>query len=211
MNLFLFFAHFPPVLCYTEHMHMIKVIPNFIDEELIDPIIKYIDENQEKLTKSKTQKRFQLKLGRDLWHDDSYTDLSLLGPLEDWIVKTYWPKVIDTIKALYNEDSDLYVASFWLAKQISGAVVSLHEDTDSGYNTHFKWSGILYLNEVPSGGVLEFPNLDYKHLPKRGDLLLFPSFYGGEYAHEVKEIYNDRYSMPIWITEDKSFDLSEYA
>lgn len=192
-------------------MHMVKVIPNFIDDEHIDSIINYIDQHQSEFTTSKSQKRFQLKLGRDLWHDDSHTDLSLLGDLQDWVVRNYWPKLIDTIKSTYDDNNELFVASFWLAKQIDGAVVELHEDTDSGYNTHFKWSGILYLNTIPEGGILEFPNINYKHSPRRGDLLIFPSFFGGEYVHEVKEIHHDRYSMPIWITEDKSFDLAEYA
>ena len=119
---------------------MVKVIPNFIDDEHIDSIINYIDQHQSEFTTSTSQKRFQLKLGRDLWHDDSHTDLSLLGDLQDWVVRNYWPKLIDTIKSTYDDNNELFVASFWLAKQIDGAVVELHEDTDSGYNTHFKWS-----------------------------------------------------------------------
>jgi hypothetical protein len=74
-----------------------------------------------------------------------------------------------------------------------------------GKNLHFKYSAILYLNELESGGELSFLDFGYSYKPQAGDLVVFPTF--GTGIHAVLEIPETRYSMPFWMTSDKTFDL----
>jgi predicted 2-oxoglutarate/Fe(II)-dependent dioxygenase YbiX len=57
----------------------------------------------------------------------------------------------------------------------------------------------------PGDGELYFSNLDYAVKPKAGDLVLFPSH--EEYTHEVKSITEDRYALPVFLTEEIEYRL----
>ena len=189
----------------------IKIIPNFIDDDNINLVKSFLDRNQNNLTTNSTKKRFQLKLGRDLHNSnlDSVIDLSRLEECRDFICNEYIPKVIETVKEQYGIDYDLYVASLWMAKQIAGAQVKLHGDHDNGDNPHFRYSLVTYLNEVKIDGILRFPYINYEYSPVRGETIVFPAVgeYEREFDHEVLSIHEDRYSIPIWLTDDPEFDL----
>jgi 2OG-Fe(II) oxygenase superfamily len=185
---------------------MIKVIPNFLNQEQMDMLISYINNNLDKAYSTKEQTRWALMLGRDNYQDASNTDLDRLGEIKDWVINQYWPMLINACKETFNDNQELYVASFWLAKQIKGGFIDLHSDNDGGRNMHFKWSAVVYLNTVESDGVLEFPNISYSYSPVAGDLVLFPS-QGDESKHEVKVISSERYTTPVWITADPAYKM----
>lgn len=164
-----------------------------------------LENNYDSFIKFYEGKRPVLSFGKDLFHKHkSHETLEIVKDKEEEI-RALFLKVVNKIKDLFNDSDDLYVCSFWMAKQAPGAQVEVHEDTDGGVNTQFKYSCIVYLNTLSSGGELIFTDLNYTHKPIAGDLVIFESQTTGK--HMVPEIPEDRYTMPMWITSDKSFAI----
>jgi hypothetical protein len=187
----------------------IKVIKNFISSEETDVLIEYIDFLEEtkldSFTSYQAGKRLALQFGIDASpYHSSHLDLDLFEDKKE-LVTSYFKKVVNITKKKFDLAQDIYVCSFWVAKQYNGATIDEHEDTDSGYNSHLEYSGIIYLNTMIDGGDLHFSELDYIYKPEAGDLVLFPS--QGTGYHEVREIFETRYTLPIWMTKDKTFSL----
>ena len=89
--------------------------------------------------------------------------------------------------------------------------IKKYKAPDDGYNVyHTDWgtqdgiikrtvSAIFYLNDVEEGGETEFYHYDIKIKPKKGRLILFPSFY--THLHKGhKPISDDKYTAMCWIT-----------
>jgi len=116
-------------------------------------------------------------------------------------------KVIKKVKDDFEEDKELYVSSLWLASQNPDSEIIEHEDTDQGYNTHFEYSCIVYLNTLFEGGELSFLQLRHVVNTKKGDLVCFKTKETGR--HRVSFIPEHRYSICIWLTYDKekSFNI----
>lgn len=189
----------------------IKVIKEYISTEEIREMIEYIDSlestKSDKFIKWQGGRRLALQFGIDYVHEkSSHLDLEILGDGEER-VQTYFSKVIRTVKTLFGVPEELYMSSFWFAKQYSGAVVGPHEDTDSGYNMHYKYSGVLYLNTMTDGGELFFAQYDHYHKPEAGDLVLFPS--QGTGMHSVDRISETRYSLVFWMTDIESMGIKK--
>jgi hypothetical protein len=188
-------------------MMPVKVVKNFISENEIASMIKYIDHLESKNIKEfgvyQGGKRLALQFGKNHYASSLLT-LDLLFEKEKQI-KEYFQKVINETKKLFNDQQDLYVCTFSFAKQYPGANVPAHEDTDGGLDHHFEYSSILYLNELDFEGELLFLDLGYSHKPQAGDLVIFPTQRTGD--HAVLEIPETRYSIPLWMTYDKNFDL----
>jgi hypothetical protein len=192
----------------------IKVIKNFIQEPEIRMMIDYVDYLEstklDKFAQYQSGKRLALRFGvdEDPDHKDaSFSDLSLLKDNRSNIV-SYFNRGAEAVRAAFNEEKDLYVCSFWFAKQYPGAIVDFHKDTGDGgdwYNGHFKYSAITYLNTMTTGGKLTFRDFGYDYTPEAGDLIMFPS-YG--LVHGVEEIFETRYSLPMWITDSEAMALS---
>ena len=193
---------------YNVSMKDIFIIHDFINQEDIDKIIKFTNDNIEHFEEMVEKPRWTYKFGKDMAFDESYKDLDKLGEIKDMVVNTYWPKVLQLIKDKCQDNSKLYMASFWLAKQSNGSYIELHDDTDGQRNVHFKWSGSLYLNTMEKGGTLEFPKIPYSYSPIAGDFVLFPTQAEATATHEVIEVYEDRYTCMFWITEDINFALN---
>lgn len=188
----------------------IKIIKNFITKEHIDIFIKYIDDNLEGFyvdPRSKDGKRYAYKFGKDAVHADSRHTMEELNGIK-LLVDMYSNKVCSESNKQFNDDSQLFLSSFWMAKQDPGAIVTYHKDTDQDNNLQFKYSGVLYLNSMPEyTGKLRFPELLFQYCPEEGDLILFPS-HGDEFTHGVDWIAKERYSLAFWVTADKEFELS---
>lgn len=192
-------------------MENIKVIRGFLDEQAVSKFVEYIDLLEQTLPEEFTSyqdgKRLALQFGNDLYHGhSSRLDLTLLGDMES-DVREYFKLAIQATKDSFEVDpaAELFVCSFWIAKQYPGAFIVEHEDTDDGYNPHFEYSAVLYLSTSVGSGYLEFLDLGYVYEPVAGDLVIFPSKSTG--LHGVSEILEDRYSMPLWLTLDRSFEL----
>jgi hypothetical protein len=186
----------------------IKTIKQFISTEEIAQLCSYNDELLD--TKAdlffigNSGKRPVLQFGKDNSQKHSQHSMSgILSPQIQGQLRAIFSKVIDTISQEYGESKQLYICSFWFAKQLPGANVAAHDDTDEGANTHFKYSAVLYLNTLINTGSLDFISLGYSVKPEAGDLVIFPS--QGTGLHEVKPIDQTRYTIPMWFTDDPSY------
>jgi hypothetical protein len=190
----------------------IKVIKNFIKEPEISSMIEYID-LQEQINISEFAidqggKRIALQFGKEL--NDNYdawghSDLSLI-PEKRELIQDYFRDIVSETKKGFTVEKDIHVCSFWLAKQYPGAVIESHQDTEGFKSLHLKYSAILYLNTMKSGGELYFESFKYTYKPEAGDLVLFPSFEAG--AHGVNEINETRYNLVLWMTYLDSLAIS---
>lgn len=187
----------------------IKIVKNFLSKDECQALIHYIDllvETQNnQFSIYQNGKRLALQFGKDLYHEHaSHLTLDIVSDKEK-IFREYFSSVINQIGILFKDKDPMYVSSFWIAKQFSGAIIPEHEDTDGGTNTHFEYSSIIYLNSLKDSGDLIFDSLNYSYRPNTGDLIIFPSKSTG--THKVEKINEDRYSLPIWITKDIKFNL----
>lgn len=187
-------------------MDDIKIINNFLTQDQCNFYINYIDSNLHKFLKTDVTKRYGLLFGKDLAHKEkSNHNLDLIEDIKEDISNLF-NSVEKTVKEVVGINNDLYVCSFFMAKQVQGSFIPLHYDTDNDSNNHFKYGGVIYLNTMTDGGSLDFPMLGYSYSPQAGDLVMFPS-HGQRYSHEVKLINEDRYSLPIWVTEDPEWKI----
>jgi hypothetical protein len=191
------------------HEDKIKVVKNFLSEDEMSFFRDYEDEilktKQDKLVIYNNGNRPVLQFGKDLCDvHRSHLSLDIVSDIEDRI-RDLFSKVQNKAKELFEDSKDIYACSFWFAKQLPGAFVMEHEDTDGNINTHFKYSAVIYLNTLKSTGQLIFTDLKHSYMPEAGDMILFKSTESGK--HLVEPIDEDRYTLAMWITEDKNFAI----
>ena len=74
----------------------------------------------------------------------------------------------------------------------------LHADNWNTQSSTRQVSLILYLNDVESGGKTTFPGLNLSIQPKKGSILLFPSFFTHQHYAE-QPISNSKYVAVTWL------------
>lgn len=188
---------------------VIEVVSNFMDEPEMKFWRDYNDEiletKQPLLAVFEEGTRPILQFGIDKCEEhNSHHTLDIVSEVEHKL-RNLFDRVITTTKDVFEDHRQVYMSSMWFAKQLPGAFVEEHEDTDDGYNTQFEYSAVLYLNTLQEGGELIFTDFDYSIKPKAGDLVVFRSVDGG--MHKVNKIKEDRYTMPMWMTLDPKFAL----
>lgn len=183
---------------------LIKVVSNFITKDEALNIISFMDDNLKNFQKHQNGTRYAWRFGTDYYWTQSEKTLDSLGELKLFFKHSIFPKIEHNINNFYN-NSNVFVSTLWLSKHYPGANVPLHEDTDNGYNPQFEYSAVLYLNSLKDTGILKFPFIDFEYCPVAGDLILFPSNLGKSFAHQVEEINEIRYTVPMWLAS------SEYA
>ena len=185
-------------------------IKDIIGEQDRSFFISFINDNIEAFQSYEEEQnpfRKVLRFGVDEVWEDSNKDLSLIPGIHPFLQKLF-----DIVTSSVQEQiggPQLYVTSFHLAKQLPGAHVDLHNDSDENNNGHFKYSTVVYLNSVVDGA-LSFPNKEISYLPKAGEMIVFPPS-GKEWEHRVDAISEDRYSLPIWLTEDPEWELRFFS
>lgn len=185
-------------------------IANVIDDNECDLFINFINDNLssfESYEEEGNPLRKALRFGIDDVYTNSYPNLGLIPGLHNALKRLFvniTTKVQDRIGG-----PELYVTSFHMGKQFPGSRVDSHIDCDPefDYNGHFKYSAVVYLNTLSNGGQLVFPKKNIHYQPVKGDLVLFPAM-GKEWEHEVSSISEDRYNLPIWLTENKAKKLA---
>lgn len=180
-------------------------VNNFMSDHECDHIINFIDNNLDMFYTGKYKLTHRLLYGLDLYHGNSNPKLEKIDDIE-YIVRKYFDKTIKYMKEVMNETDELYISSFWLARQIEGGFLDLHSDTDVDQNVQFEYSCGFYLNDVNVDGTLDFPKLGYSYKPSKGDMVYWPSK-DPLYDHEVVKVTDTRYTMLIWLTKDPAFDL----
>ena len=191
----------------------IKVVKAFIKEPeiglLIDCINRFETDKGGYFSIWQDGKRIALPFGNaqnDIKSDIvARRNLDLFDQSEKELVLDLFSRILEEITKFYSLDQNIYICSFWLAKQYPGAIIPEHMDTDGGVNMHFEHSVILYLNTLGSGGDLTFPDLNISHKTEAGDLVFFTTKDTGK--HLVERIPEERYSLVFWTTQDKRLEL----
>lgn len=184
----------------TNSRDLIKVINNFITKDEASNIISFIDSNLENFLVYQNGTRYVWKFGTDYYYPlETEKTLDKTNEFKSFLKDYIFPKVEFYVDKTYN-NSNIAVSTLWFSKHYPGSKVELHMDTDNGYNPQFQYSAVLYLNSLSDTGILQFPFLDFKYFPVAGDLVIFPSNLGKPFAHEVTEIDEIRYTVPMWIS-----------
>lgn len=190
-------------------MNEIHIVPNFLSDRECKFYVDYIDSNIDSFTVTKMTKRCLLCFGYNSSKSEQRNNgLERIETIKEEVVDLF-ARVENTIKEFTKSEKDLFVCSFCMAKQENGSRILIHSDVDNDSLSHFKYSGVVYLNTMKdrSGGTLNFPNMQYSYSPVAGDLVIFPSN-GRKYLHEVSSILEDRYSIPFWVTEDPAWSIN---
>lgn len=184
----------------------IKIFEEFISQEESNLLISYINNNLSIFQQSQENKYFTLMFGKDNYFSEISNRFLYMEENIKKISIKYFNKTINQIQHAFNDFSQMYVSSFWLAKQTSGAYLGIHSDNDNGNNLHFNYSAGLYLNDIENEGELWFPKLQYKYKPKCGDLVCWPS-QSLDHDHGIQKIISDRYTMLMWLTKDPDYAI----
>jgi hypothetical protein len=182
------------------------IIKNFISKEHSEIFINYMNKNEEWFQKTGDGTIFNMYTGRDNHHkfETSFND-NKYDEIRDLIV-LYGKKIEDIVRDKFLVDYPIFLTQFWMTKRKPGTFGKFHNDNDDGKNNQIKFSGIIYLNTLLMGGELAFPKINYTYSPKMGDIVLFES--GDEdFTHGVYPCNENRYVLPIWITDDKDYAL----
>jgi Rps23 Pro-64 3,4-dihydroxylase Tpa1-like proline 4-hydroxylase len=187
-------------------MNPVKVLKNCISEQDANFISDYINTNLDSFDSGPLKLRFIKMFGTE--NSNKKMLSSVIRDIDEIesSVKNIINLSINSIRDEFEENKDLYLASLWITKQVSGAKIKAHRDTDNDEIDHYAYSAILYLNTPTQSSPLEFPYLKLEIMPELGDLVLFKSA-EFESFHEVKHIGEDRYSIPMWFTTDKNYEL----
>lgn len=190
----------------------IVLTENFVEQADAERLISWINDNQHNFHQYFFQynpKRYAIRFGKDqVFWDTSPHEISGIDEVED-LARKYIDIVANALKFIYRVPN-LYVNSFWLAKQEKGAVVMAHHDSHSGMNPQFTHSVICYLNDNQVGGELEFPELGITIKPSANSMISFVS-QGEDLLHEVKEINEDRYTMLFWLTDNPDYKIKFHS
>ena len=195
-----------------EHMP-IRVIPNFLSVDECRSWIGRINELETSMPEAFTvyrnseSYRLALQFGEKLYDAaQARPELDVLGEKWQLAARQIFSRIIKQTGSDFADSRELYPSIFWLAKQYPGSKIDFHEDTDGGSDAHLEYSSLIYLNTQRSGGELKFPRYNFTYSPQAGDLIVFDTKQAG--MHGVMEIFEERYSLPVWLTRDPSFKLS---
>jgi hypothetical protein len=178
------------------------IIENFISEKDIQEIINVLDNFDKANNNGSTRKIMRFGIDNFNGTQGSLTELGDFGNM----VKAYGDRAALLAKELFETEKDIYLSTLWLSKQTAGSRIKPHKDTDGGINMQYSHAGILYLNNQEDGGEIYFPKIDFEHKPKAGDLVLFECRSNNS-LHGVKMVTQDRYAIPIWLTDNLSYKM----
>lgn len=180
----------------------IYIIKNFIPKEDIDLIIQRLDAFDLENNNGATRKIMRFGIDNFNGTQGSLTELGSFGEM----VKSYGDKTAKLVTILFDSDKPIYLSTLWLSKQTAGSKIKPHKDTDGGINMQYSHSGVLYLNNQTEGGEIYFPNVDFEHKPEAGDLVIFECR-SNKSLHGVRMVQENRYAIPIWLTDNPQFQM----
>jgi 2OG-Fe(II) oxygenase superfamily len=190
-------------------MDKIKVIPSFIDDNSIDIVKAYLDDDGDHFEHWPYAFQYGMRLGVDYMDNQDHIDTSRYGIAEDYLINQHLPKCIEMASRLYDIDK-LYMADLWAMKSTDGSKIAKHNDQDHGQSKHLTISIVTYLNDLPDNGALYFFNLDYAYYPIKGETIMFLSG-PAKYNHKVLPVKQDRYTIVSWLTDDPDYDMLKFV
>ena len=216
-------------------MNDVKIINNFLDEEDIVFLTKYIDKNY--LDTEKFRQRTGIAFGKGLAFRAVFPDekpASMFKELET-VLNKYSYKFIEECKLFFPDQGDIFFQGFSVTRLSEDIQLRIHSDVHYGLKDFLVYSGIFYLNDDYEGGEIAFlDNYDitekdyvphpvtgekvlfplyedhlggFVYKPKRGDLVIFPSlkYHGGKVISG-----GHRDSIILWATLNKSYEFEGF-
>ena len=191
----------------------IRVIPNFLSVDECRSWIRHINELETSMPEAFTvyrndeSHRLALQFGEKLYDAaQARPELDVLGEKMQPAAREIFLRIVDETRSSFGDSRELHPCIFWLAKQYPGSKIDFHEDTDGGSDGHIEYSSVIYLNTQQAGGELKFPRYGFTYSPQAGDLIIFDTKQAG--IHGVTKIFEERYSLPVWLSSDPAFKLS---
>jgi hypothetical protein len=178
------------------------IIKNFINKNDIESIIFMLDKFDKDHNNSSTRKIMRFGLDNFNGNQGSLSELGDFGLM----VKSYGERAASLAQGVFDYPKPIYLSTLWLSKQTAGSKIKPHKDTDGGINMQYSHAAILYLNSQDEGGEIYFPKIDFEHKPETGDLIIFECR-SMESLHGVKMVTQDRYAIPIWLTDDPDYQM----
>jgi hypothetical protein len=178
-------------------MKIIKVkdlvlILNFIDQESIDLINNYAEQNT---WKSETDNKNYYEESKDPHYNMQIASGEALSRLN--LLKDNLKKQIEKLYECTLADENVgtlikYKTGFGLVRHYdSDSANDIGKDrkncTPSGHPSR-DISSIMYFTDEFSGGVIHFPNIEFSYEPVKGSVIIFPS--SKLYEHEVSILEN---------------------
>lgn len=176
------------------------IIKNFINQNDITSIIAMLDKFDKNNQNKSTRKVMRFGLDNFNGHQESLSELGEFGLM----VKSYGEKAASLAQEIFDYPKPIYLSTLWLSKQTAGSKIKPHKDTDGGINMQYSHAAILYLNSQSDGGEIHFPKINFEHKPETGDLIIFECRSINS-LHGVKMVTQDRYAIPIWLTDDPKY------
>lgn len=187
----------------------IEIVKGFLAEEDCQTYINFIDDNLDKFVLYNgphyPAKRYTMRFGKDdEYPEQAHLDFSQIEEIRDGLLNIF-VQVIEMTKKFYDQE-ELYLTSFFLSKNIPGSYMNPHHDSaphPGGGNYQLDYNVMLYLNTLDGNGEIVFPQRQMMVSPDAGDLVFFDTK-DMMNSHSVNLVTQDRYSIPIWLTRDKS-------
>lgn len=176
-----------------ENRLLIFELDNFISPETCDRILDWF----------KKEKRLETNEGSSLFNNRTIPYNSINNLEIKQLVNGFRFDATSKARELFNKK--LYPDYTDLVYWPSGMSMDVHADAVwlDGSPAMFPYrfcAGVCYLNDDYQGGETYFPNFNIESKPKKGKVVLFPS--NLEYQHGVREVVGERYTMPLWFSEN---------
>jgi len=201
-----------------ENRLLIFELDNFISPETCDRILDWF----------KKEKRLETNEGNSLFNNRTipYNSINNLevkqlvngfrfdatSKARELFNKKLYPDYTDLVYWPSGMSMDVHADAVWLdgspamfPYRFCAGVCYLNDDAVwlDGSPAMFPYrfcAGVCYLNDDYQGGETYFPNFNIESKPKKGKVVLFPS--NLEYQHGVREVVGERYTMPLWFSEN---------
>jgi prolyl 4-hydroxylase len=169
---------------------MIHEFPDLIEKNLCNNIIEYFEYSQ----KRTTSQNIDFFSGRTLCISE-IGDVPLRKKIKSVIYKVTQQAYIQYQEFIFPEFCDI-------VKWYPEMNMKIHVDNGHPDVIMRHYTSICYLNDDYDGGETFLPKHNYSCIPKKGKVVIFPSYY----PHGVNLIKNNpRYTLAMWFTKNAEY------
>ena len=178
---------------------MIYEIPNFIDNELCDELIKYHDNPY----------NVKRKMEHPIFNSRVICPSEVQDPKITSQLRIFEFKVTQIASKLFYKEPFLFIEHWDIVHWEPGMDMEAHVDngefTYDDYGDEYTlsnrhYTAVCYLNDGYEGGETFFPSENKICVPEKGKFVIFPS----DLLHGVKKVFDHRYTLGIWFTRNEN-------
>ena len=174
---------------------MIYEVPNFIDGELCNDLIKYHD----------NPNNVKRKMEHPIFNNRAICASEVQDPEIASRLRVFEHKVTQIASKLFYKEPFLFIEHWDIVHWEPGMSMEAHVDNgkftyDDSNLSNRHYTAVCYLNDGYDGGETFFPTEQKVCIPKKGKFVVFPS----DLQHGVKEVFDHRYTLAIWFTRNEN-------